>query len=80
MDPPYIIAREFLEATETFNRRIDPRGRVYFWTNPEYGCPEPQPDTDVTCLEEGYITVTPLQFNLTHADLLRDMNRWEWRL
>ena len=50
---------------ETFDRRVDPRGRVYFWSHPGLSC-QPHPDTDVTALEEGYITVTPLQFNLTH--------------
>lgn len=62
---------------ESFDRRIDPRGRVYFWSNPGLNCPAPHPDTDVTALEEGYITVTPLQFNLTNIDVLEQMKRWE---
>ena len=65
---------------ETYDRRIDPRGRVYFWTTPNFGCPDPHPDTDVTALAEGYITVTPLQFDLTHAALLRQMGDWRWQL
>jgi 5'-nucleotidase len=65
---------------EGFDRRTDPRGRVYFWTTPDFACPEPHPDTDVTALAEGYITVTPLQFNLTNAARLQDMNEWQWRL
>ena len=52
---------------ETFDRRKDPRGRLYFWTGASFHCPDPHPDTDVTALAEGYITVTPLQFNLTQA-------------
>ncbi len=65
---------------ETYDRRRDPRGRIYFWSNPGFCCPEPHPDTDVTALEEGYVTVTPLQFDLTHADMLRQMRDWPWRL
>jgi 5'-nucleotidase len=65
---------------ETFDRRVDPRGRIYFWTNPGFDCPEPHPDSDVTTLRDGYITVTPLQFNLTHAALLQQMEQWPWRL
>jgi 5'-nucleotidase len=75
-----VLPQNVAPYVETFDRRRDPRGRVYFWSNPGFCCPEPHPDTDVTALEEGYITVTPLQFNLTHADLLREMNGWEWRL
>ena len=61
-------------------RRVDPRGRVYFWTGPGFDCPEPHPDTDVTSMQEGYITVTPLQFDLTHAARLDEMRGWNWRL
>jgi 5'-nucleotidase len=64
---------------ETFDRRVDPRGRVYFWSNPGIDCPEPHPDTDVSALAEGYITVTPLQFNLTHSAQLEAMKDWQWR-
>jgi len=66
--------------SERFDRRIDPRGRVYFWSTPEFGCPDPHPDTDVTALAEGYVTVTPLQFDLTHAEMLRQMDGWRWQL
>ncbi len=65
---------------EMYDRRIDPRGRVYFWTKPGFCCPEPHPDTDVSALGENYITVTPLQFNLTQHALLREMNGWQWQL
>jgi 5'-nucleotidase len=65
--------------SEKFDRRIDPRGRVYFWSTPEFGCPEPHPDTDVTAMAEGYITVTPLQFDLTDARQLEEMDRWRWQ-
>jgi 5'-nucleotidase len=64
---------------ETFDRRTDPRGRVYFWTNPGYSCPEPHPESDVTALADNYITVTPLHFNLTHAERLNEMLAWKWR-
>jgi 5'-nucleotidase len=75
-----VLPQNVAPYVETFDRRRDPRGRVYFWSNPGFCCPEPLPDTDVSALAEGFITVTPLQFNLTHADLLREMSCWEWRL
>src|SRR5437660_11409152 len=43
---------------ESYDRRVDPRGRTYFWTGPDYGCPDPHPDSDVSALAECYITVT----------------------
>lgn len=65
---------------EKFDRRVNPRGRTYFWTSPEFTCPDPHPDTDVTALDESYITVTPLQFDLTDHARLAPMKKWEWKV
>jgi 5'-nucleotidase len=72
------VPQNVASFVETFSRRVDPRGRVYFWSNPEFQCREPHPDTDVTVLGDGYITVTPLRFDLTHEKMLQDMNQWRW--
>jgi 5'-nucleotidase len=74
------VPQNVVPYVETFNRRVDPRGRVYFWSNPDLRCPEPHPDSDVTVLGEGHITVTPLQFNLTNQPSLEKMKTWQWRL
>jgi 5'-nucleotidase len=73
-----VVPQNVAPYRERFDRRVDPRGRVYFWSGPDFGCPEPHPDTDVTALAEGYITVTPLQFNLTHAVMLEKLKCREW--
>lgn len=75
-----VLPQNVAPYVETFDRRTDPRGRVYFWSSPEFSCPEPHPDTDVTALAEGYVTVTPLQFDLTDAARLAEMSAWQWRL
>jgi 5'-nucleotidase len=75
-----VVRQNVAPYQEKFDRRVDPRGRVYFWSGPDFGCPDPHPDTDETALREGYITVTPLHFNLTHAVLLEKMKEWEWKL
>ena len=63
---------------EKFDRRVNPRGRTYFWSSPEFRCPEPHPDTDVSALAEGFITVTPLHFDLTNHARLKEMQTWTW--
>jgi 5'-nucleotidase len=75
-----IVPQNVTPYQEKFDRRINPRGRTYFWTSPEFHCPEPHPDTDVTCLAEQYITVTPLQFNLTDHVRLAEMQHMTWTL
>jgi len=75
-----VVPQNIAKYLETFVRRVDPRGRVYFWSTPSMTCPEPHPDTDVIAMAEGYITVTPLQFNLTDAVMLATMKAWKWEL
>jgi 5'-nucleotidase len=75
-----VLPQNVAPYLEQFDRRMDPRGRVYFWSKPEFSCPEPHPDTDVTALAEGYVTVTPLQFDLTHTSLLQEMGDWHLQL
>jgi 5'-nucleotidase len=65
---------------EQFDRRVNPRGRTYFWASPEFLCPDPHPDTDVTALSESFITVTPLQFDLTDHQKLSELKTWDWKL
>jgi 5'-nucleotidase len=75
-----VVPQNIAPYVETFDRRVDPRGRTYFWSKPDFCCPDPHPDTDVTALGESYITVTPLQFNLTDRTLLARMQDWQWNL
>jgi 5'-nucleotidase len=75
-----VVPQNTAPYVEGFVRRTDPRGRVYYWLGADFTCPVPLPDTDVTALAEGYITVTPLQFNLTHDERLREQQQWTWNV
>ncbi|HEY1376557.1 MAG TPA: 5'/3'-nucleotidase SurE [Gemmataceae bacterium] len=75
-----VAPQNVMPYAEQFDRRTDPRGRVYFWNMPGTMIPEPHPDTDESALADGFITVTPLQFNLTHHDQLAALRRWDWPL
>ncbi len=65
---------------ETFEKRMDPRGRTYYWLGADFSCPDPHPDTDTHALADGFISVTPLQFNLTEKRMLPEMQSWNWKL
>lgn len=65
---------------DRFERRVDPWGRPYYWATGE---PPPrlgQQETDLTALKRGYITVTPLDYNMTKSALLTEMQGWQFRL
>jgi 5'-nucleotidase len=75
-----IVPQNVAPYIESYDRRVDPRGRVYFWNKPDFSCPEPHPDTDVSALAESYVTVTPLHFDLTQHAMLDEMQRWQLQL
>jgi 5'-nucleotidase len=56
---------------DTYQRRQDPRGRDYFWNSSVYKLGDTEADTDVAALRDKFITVTPLQFDLTEHSLLK---------
>jgi len=58
-------------------QRHDPQGRLYFWRGSERPVIEPIPDTDVTELANGFVTVTPFSAELTDLTILEALRRWE---
>ena len=74
-----VVPQNISPYVEKYDRRTDPRGRTYFWSGSVLSCPEPHPDSDVTALDESFITVTPLQFDLTAATMLETMKKWTWK-
>jgi 5'-nucleotidase len=50
---------------ESYERRIDPRGNVYYWLTGEKPVGEPMPDADIKVLKENRITITPINYDLT---------------
>jgi 5'-nucleotidase len=59
---------------DTFEKRVDPRGKTYYWLagevledveQPAHLHLPPDVPTDVQAIKDKYITVTPLQYNLT---------------
>lgn len=65
---------------EQFERRTDPRGRTYYWATNE---PPPSPgehETDLTALARGFVTLTPLDYDLTRRSMLGEMEHWDLQI
>lgn len=56
-------------------RRIDPRGRPYFWIGPVRGEKDVPEDTDIHVVTHGGISVTPIYLDLTHYACLEELRR-----
>lgn len=65
--------------TDTIEKRIDPRGRPYYWSGLDpLANHELEPGTDVRELADGYVTLTPLHFDLTATELLTTLRDGDW--
>jgi 5'-nucleotidase len=60
------------------DERTDPRGKPYYWIGGDAPTGVPERGTDVGALAEGFISVTPLQLDLTAYRALTDLNIWLW--
>lgn len=50
---------------ERYERRVDPRGNVYYWLTGETPVEEELSDADARALRENRITITPITYDLT---------------
>lgn len=64
---------------EDYDERRDPRGKKYYWLTGKFYNNDKSEDTDEWALDNGYVSIVPVQFDLTahHAiRLIRD--KWNW--
>jgi 5'-nucleotidase len=55
---------------DAFERRLTPNGRPYFWNTAKFNLRPSEETTDVAALRDGFVTVTPLKFDLTAYDAM----------
>jgi len=63
---------------EEFDRRVDPRGRTYFWLTGKFVNLDKGEDTDEWALENGYVSVVPVQYDLTAYFAMQHLNSWDF--
>ena len=56
--------------------RIDPKGRPYYWIGGDPPAGEPVAGTDVGALAQGYISITPLNLDMTDQAQLAELVDW----
>jgi len=63
---------------EDFIERTDPHGRQYYWLTGEFVNFDKGKDTDVWALAHNYVSVVPVQFDLTNYVLKTQLEK-QWR-
>lgn len=64
-----LCRQAYAKYEEDFTERVDPHGRNYYWLTGEFVNFDRGRDTDVWALNNNYVSVVPVQFDLTHYKL-----------
>lgn len=62
---------------ESFDKRTNPMGREYYWLGGKFVNLDNGEDTDEWALANGYISMVPVQFDLTAHHAIQGLNSWE---
>lgn len=62
---------------EEFDKRKSPQGRDYYWLTGKFVNLDKGEDTDEWALENGYVSVVPVQFDLTAHHYIQNLNTWD---
>jgi 5'-nucleotidase len=63
---------------EKFDKRQTPFGKDYYWLTGDFINQDKGEDTDEWALSNGYISVVPVQFDLTAHHATQELNTWNW--
>lgn len=76
----YMITRQGLRVyRDALDSRLDPRGKPYYWIGGEVPTGVDEPGTDFGALRAGYVSITPLQLDLTNYKAMDVLKKWEWK-
>ena len=63
---------------EHYEKREGDGGRSIYFLDGTMPDPREHPDTDIAALDARYVTVTPLNFDMTDHAALETMSGWDW--
>jgi 5'-nucleotidase len=62
---------------DTYEIRTDPGNRKYYWLTGSMRKIDKTIEFDVKAVDEGYISVTPIHYDLTDYKMYEEMNKWK---
>ena len=70
-----ICKQAYAKYVEDFDERLDPHGKKYYWLTGEFVNFDKSKDTDVWALQNNYVSVVPVQFDLTNYTLKQQLEK-----
>lgn len=71
-----VVPMSIVRYGEKYIKRFDPRGRAYYWASNDPAPRATDTETDLSALEQGFVTLSPLQYDMTDRVAMRKMERW----
>ncbi len=65
---------------EVLEERKDPRGRSYYWLGGEFELAKEGEDCDSAALQAGYISISPLHYDMTAYSFLPRLQEWDLKI
>ncbi|MFH1406801.1 MAG: 5'/3'-nucleotidase SurE [Candidatus Omnitrophota bacterium] len=65
---------------ESYEKRLDPRKRTYYWLTGGGIKAKGTKEVDVIALEKGYITLTPIHYDMTNYPMLNYLRKWKIKI
>jgi len=75
-----VVPMNVTRYEDSFQRRQDPWGRDYYWLTGGPPLSTPGHETDLTALAQGFVTLTPMSFDMTNRAALEEMRNWRFQL
>ncbi len=61
---------------EKFEKRTNPQGKEYYWLTGVFDNLDKGEDTDIYALEQDFVSVVPVKFDLTAHHFIQNLNSW----
>jgi len=65
---------------EEFDERKDPNNRSYYWLTGVFQLRDRGEDTDIWALKNNYVSIVPVQFDMTAHHTIPELNSWEFEI
>jgi len=63
---------------EKFDKRTNPMGKEYYWLTGEFINKDKGEDTDEWALNKNFISIVPVQYDLTAHHVIQELNTWNF--
>ncbi len=73
-----IVKQSGRAIEERFDKREDPRKRIYYWLTGEIIKSDAKEDADIETIRKKYISITPIHCDMTDFDFMNKLKQWKF--